>query len=88
MLKNDWYYSFYYTNKFIYIYFFQNEPSRHMTSIQRRLNVDASIDVETTLYKRQVPTGNSNREAFRKKKNNKKKTKKKKKRNKQTKWLT
>ena len=26
---------------YIYIYFFQNEPSSHMTSIQRRLNVDA-----------------------------------------------
>ena len=32
-----------------------------MTSIQRRLNVDATswrcIDVETTLYKRHVPAG-------------------------------
>ena len=36
-------------------------PSRHMTSIQRRLNVDATswccINVETTLYKRHVPAG-------------------------------
>ena len=36
-------------------------PSRHMTSIQRRLNVNATswryIDIETTLYKRYVPAG-------------------------------
>ena len=36
-------------------------PSRHMTSIQRRLNVDATswrcIDVETTLYKRHMSAG-------------------------------
>ena len=36
-------------------------PSRHMTLIQRRLNVDATswrcIDVEPTLYKRHVPAG-------------------------------
>ena len=38
-----------------------NSPSRHMTFIQRRLNVDATswrcIDVEQTLYKRHVPAG-------------------------------
>ena len=38
------------------------QPSGHMTLIQRRLNVDATswrcIDVEPTLYKRQVPAGN------------------------------
>ena len=36
-------------------------PSGHMTSIQRRLNVDATswrcIDVEATLYRRHVSAG-------------------------------
>ena len=36
-------------------------PSRHMTLIQRRLNVDATswrcVDVESTLYKRHVSAG-------------------------------
>ena len=40
---------------------FLTVPSGHMTSIQRRLIVDATswccIDVETTLYKRNVPAG-------------------------------
>ena len=39
------------------------KTSRHMTSIQRRLNVDATsrrcIDVETTLYRRHVSAGYS-----------------------------
>ena len=38
-----------------------HSPSRQMTFIQRRLNVDAMsrrcIDVEATLYKRHVPAG-------------------------------
>ena len=38
-----------------------HSPSRQMTFIQRRLNVDATsgrcIDVEATLYKRHVPAG-------------------------------
>ena len=40
-----------------------NEPGRHMTLKQRRLNIDATswrcIDVEATLYLRHVPAGNS-----------------------------
>ena len=47
---------------YIFHTFSTKQPSRHMTSIQRRLNVDATswrcIDVETTLYKRRVPAGN------------------------------
>ena len=39
--------------------FIGTTPSRHMTSIQRRLNVDATswrcIDVESTLHRRHVP---------------------------------
>ena len=39
----------------------QNLPCRHMTLIQRRLNVDATswhcIEVELTLYKHHVPAG-------------------------------
>ena len=39
----------------------KNDPRRHMTLIQRCLNVDATswrcIDVELTLYKRHVPAG-------------------------------
>ena len=50
--------------EYIKIYFYYQTdllPSGHMTSIQRRLNVDATswpcIDVEATLYKRHVSAG-------------------------------
>ena len=42
-------------------------PSRHMTLLQRSLNVDATswrcIDVEPTLYKRHVPAGMGSKHA-------------------------
>ena len=72
-VENAFYFklSLYITNIFIkqmrnvrnelYAYVWQYYPSRHMTSIQCRVNVDATswrcIDVETTLYKRHVPAG-------------------------------